>query len=269
MNNPSSDQQNSPASIQTETTSFVWYRDISIMIPFAALLFSLFTSFIAYVESSHDEYLSSRTELRSLISELTKMNEDFTALTITYEGKPALLAGISSFYNTKNSILAQQASTVINRLEASYFGRGSVLDVEYMAVGQALGNSYLYEEALAFFREGEKRAKDSTTAAGSLRSIAGIHMVQGDIEAMRNEMSQAANIYASGRFSQEIAFKKAVTSTTTSIQWAQGELSLGYCDQAKQHLGEAIQLLPALPNSPIKMQLVNQARFLTDSTAQC
>lgn len=246
-----------------------WYRDISILIPFVALVFSLFASLNSYVSGAHDDYLASRTELRSLINELMKMNEDFAEITTKYANNPNLISGLSAQYNTKNSILSQQAAAAVGRLENSFFGDKTVLDVEYMAIGQALASSYLYDEALVYYEKAALIATDSATAAGALRAVAGMYMIKGDVETMRAHMSDAADIFSRPQFANVIEFKKRVTNATTYIQWAQGEGSLGNCTQAKENLDSVQQILPLMQESQIKTQLVGQSMFLSGEIAKC
>lgn len=261
-----SEEISNPQEKQTKTP---WYKDVSVLIPFFALVFTLITSLASYIESSHDDYLASRLELRETINEIVKMNEDFAEITAKYSDAPNVLAGLSAHYNTKNSILSQQATSLINSLENSFFGRGTVLDVEYMSVGQALSSSYMYDEALRLYIASASIAEESTTFAAALRSIAGIHMIKGDLDSMRQTMLEASLIYEDANFSEEIEFKKAATNATTFIQWSQAELNLGYCDIAKQKINIAEGILPKIPNSPIKDQLISQAAFLIKATSEC
>ncbi len=247
----------------------LWYRNVSILIPLVALVFTVFTSLTSYIKGSHDDYLASRIELRTIISEIVKMNEDFAEITKKYANDSNTISALSAQYNTKNSILSQQALAVINRLESSLFGKNTVLDVEYMAIGQALSSSYMYDEALEAYLLSYSRATDSTIAAGSLRAVAGIYMIKGNVIETRKMMGEAANIYLGPKFSGEIEFKKLVTNANTYLQWAQVEVGFGDCKAAKEKIDAVRLLLPQIPNSPVKNQLVAQSKFLIGATANC
>lgn len=236
-----------------------WYREGATVVAALALLFSFGTTVISYVKSSQQEVLSSRIELSELIKNISNIPQEHAEMISVFKNEPLTVAQLSSQINSKNLSLGSRAKAVIERIENSWYGNGTVLDVEYMAVAASLLSSFQFDKAKSLFEEAYKRARDATTAAGALRSTASIYMGYGDTSSMRQYLYKASKIYKNSKYTSDPDTSKYVTNSTTELQWAYGEFQLGECENALVHLNYALPILNLIPSSPIKEQLLSQA----------
>lgn len=246
-----------------------WYQSTSTVIALFALLLSLLTTSISYVKNSHQDYLSSRVELRGLVSELAKIPHEHAEVTKLYSDDPAILSQLSGQLNTKNLVLARQAVSVVDRLENSYFGGGSVLGVEFIAIGTALVNSYVYDVAEDFFDIGMTRTSDPATAAGAIRSRASISLVKNDVEELRRLMLEASTIFEKEPYIREPQINKDVTNATTYAQWAIAESMLGNCTNSEMHIKKIGPLVSRIPESALKQQVLSQVAYVSALVGVC
>lgn len=246
-----------------------WYQNISIIIAMSALLLSIVTTSVSYIRSAHEDYLSSRVELRELVSQLTMIPIEHANVAETYAGKPQVLSQLSAQLNTKNLMLGRQAVSVVERLESSLFGRDSVLDVEFVAIGTALGNSYIYDIAEEYFDKGVSRTSDPATAAGALRARASMSLVKRDTDELRALMSEASVIFKKVEFESAPQIYKDVTNATTYIQWAIAESILGNCAESESHIQAATPLMYRIPESALKQQIAAQIQYISNQVNIC
>jgi hypothetical protein len=211
-----------------------WYKIPSNLVSLIALTLSIVTSFYSFTKAQHDDYVSSRLELRTLLTNMIEMNQDFEEVKANYKDTPEIIGFLSAHYNTKNAILSKQSMAVVDRLENSKLGENSVLDVEYVAIGHSLLNSQLVSDAKRFFDNGILRATDSVTLAGAIRSRAQISLLKNDIGEMRGLMHQALEIYENPEYMNDPLFLKNMTNGSTYLQWAEGEALAGYCNMASE-----------------------------------
>ena len=68
-----------------------WYTKVSSLVAVSALLLSIATTSVSYVKGAHQDYLSSRVELRGLISAISKIPLEHAELTRKYGDKPEIM----------------------------------------------------------------------------------------------------------------------------------------------------------------------------------
>lgn len=245
-----------------------WYREASIVVATLALLFSFGTTLVSYVKSSQQEVLASRVELRELIKDITNIPKEHAEMLLKYKNDPLTFSQLSAQINSKNLSLSNQAAAIIGRIESSWYGKDSILDIEFMTVGTSLFSSFQVEKSKPLFIEAYSRSKDVTTAASALRSLAGVHLTYRDTTLMRDSFKMAIDIFNHEKYADEPDTTKYVTNVTTEIQWAFAELQLGDCKNAFLHLNNAFPILQLIPESPIKLQLNSQANKIKISMNQ-
>ena len=255
--------------IESMSSKKPWYRKMATLVAFAALLFSFGTTAVSYYRTALQDVLASRIELRSLIKEITSIPEKHAEMLKKFNDKPLTVAELSAQINYRNLVLANQAASVIERIENSGFGRGSVLDVEYTAVATALGNSFQFERAGVYHEEAAKRSNDPVSASGAIRAQAGIALAKGNVDEMRELMQKARQIFNNSQFRSAPNITKDVSNATTELQWCMLELRSGECEIARTHLSEAEPLVLRIPQSALKEQLSEQLRQLKSSLNNC
>jgi len=242
-----------------------WYRQVTTIIAIGALLFSFGTTIVAYYRTSTQDLLASRTELRSLLSELSTIPEQHFQMQKNYQDEPQISSELSAQFNTRNLRLSKQAAAVIERIEKSLFGKGTVLSVEYIAVAAGLGTSFQHEEAMKHHKIAASRDNDPTTAAGTLRSIAGMELINANADGARKFMQKARQIFSDSRFRSVDQLTMDATNATTEVQWSFLELQLGECNLAQEHKEKAELLISQLPKGSFKTNLLG---LIDERTAQ-
>ncbi len=245
--------------IESMSSKKPWYREVVTLVAFAALLFSFGTTAVSYYRTALQDVRASRLELRELIKEITSIPEKHAKMLINFK-EPLTIAELSAQLNNRNLVLAKQAASVIEKIENSTFGRGSVLDVEYTAVATALGNSLQFERAGKYHEEAAKHSNDPSSAAGAIRAQAGVALARGNSDEMRILMQKAQEIFNNSQFRSADRITKDVTNATTALQWGWAELQLGECDLASNHINKAEPLILRIPQGALKEQLAGQLR---------
>ena len=152
----------------------LWYREPSTIVATLALAFSFGTTIVSYSKAKDQEYIASRIELRSIMKRLSELPVEHTEMLDKYKNEPRVAAQLSAQLNAENLSLSNQADAIIARIESTEAGKGKILDVEYITVATALSSSFQHDKARNLMQEGYNRARDATTAAGALRSLASI-----------------------------------------------------------------------------------------------
>ena len=245
-----------------------WYRQLATLIALLAFLVSLGTTAVSYYRTARLDIVTARVELRGLIEKMTQLPFTHSRMVREFATDTSTLAGLSADINTQNLILAQQAHAMINYIESSTFGKGSVLAEEYMAVAKALQSSFRYDDSENLVREAMSRAGDPTSATGAMRMLAGFSMLRQDSQQMRAHMAKARAIFEEERFKSVDQLTQDVTNATTELQWAGAELMLGECTKVLPHVNEAKPLVTRLPESPLRGQLMQQLLLLEEQLSE-
>lgn len=256
--------------IKTQVESKLpWYRNASTIVAILALAFSFGTTIVSYSKAKDQEYIASRIELRSIMKRLSELPVEHTEMLDKYKNEPTIAAQLSGQLNAENLSLSNQADAIIARIEGTEAGKGKILDVEYITVANALSLSFQHEKARKLMQEGYNRARDATTAAGALRSLASIALYFNEIELARNYMKEARSIYEKLEYKNDPVINKKVTNATTEIQWANMEYLLSNCENSKSHLESGLKLIQFIPPSSIRGQLESQAFELEQKLTGC
>ncbi len=242
-----------------------WYKKSATVVAAMALFFSLGTTFVTYVKTMQQDVISSRIELRDLVKAITNIPQEHAEVLLKFKKEPLTVSELAYHLSSKNLTLSNQAEAVIERIEDSFFGKGTVLDIEYLTVGTALLSSFQVKKSKFFFEEACKRARDATTEAGALRSLANVFAVSGDVEMMRKYFRKAMNIYKKKNYANDPDINKNTTNAITGLEWAFIEFQLGEYKNASIHLNNSLPLLKLIPDSPFKNQLISQVNLIRNN----
>ncbi len=246
-----------------------WYLEASTVVAVLALLFSFGTTLVSYYKAKEQEYIAARAELRSVMERLAELPLKHSEMLNKYKESPIEAAQLSGLINAENLSLSNQADAIISRIESSTAGKGKILDVELLTVAGALSSSFQHEKAKKLMEEAFKRSRDATTSAGALRSLASIALYFRDVIQARAYMQKARLIYEDERYINDAVVNKNVTNATTEIQWANMELVLSNCLDAKIHNANGKNLVQGLPPSALKKQLYEQNLDLDRRLVNC
>jgi len=246
-----------------------WYKEAATIVASLALIFSFGTTLVSYQKAKEQDYIASRVELRNVMERLADLPLRHNEMLEKFKNNPNIASQMSGQMNAENLSLSNQADAIITRIENTRIGNGKILDIEFLAVANALSSSFQHNKAKLLIEKGLERSRDATTAAGALRSLANISLYFNDVNAARSYMEKARNIYKDSKYKSDAIINKNVTNTTTEIQWANMELILTNCVEVKGHLKEARNLILGIPSSPLKDQLVLQYNEIEARLEKC
>jgi hypothetical protein len=236
-----------------------WYREPSLIISFAALLFSFGTTAVSYIRTSHQDIHDARSELRTLILRLNQLPRENIEFSKKYEDAPLIFGAISGLINAENALIAKQAANVITSIP------GNVSATEYLSVSNALANSALTETAMKLTKLALTVTNDVNDEVGVLRFYGGMLFSTGDLEGGREKFRSALNVFS--KYPTTNQFYVETTHALTEMYWAQAESGARQCAYAKSHITQAqshLSVLPAGSYANIKGQ-VDQMQKLVES----
>ena len=236
-----------------------WYRQASVLIAALALVFSVTATWLGEQRASERDASSARVELSQLIQRLSSLPREATELQARYADDPATSNNLSGMIQTENSVLAHQASDIIDRIPDRVSG------MEYLAVGQALRFSGDFGLAETLFDTGLGKDNDSSATAALWRAKGELDFDMGRLSPARAAMAKAIEAYSG----QQASIASAA-DVSTEWMWASYEQLLGACDQVGIHLDRAQQYLDQLPMSTFKIQMMASLMSVrTRSTSAC
>lgn len=247
-----------------------WHELPSVAIALIALLFSFSTTAISYHRSAQQDWLSSRIELRTLVEKLGDIPQIHAKMLKEFDGDAQTVSFLSGTINNSNLVIANQAAEVIDRIEGSWYGEGTVISDEYMAVITALVSSYQTDRIDRYLNQAIMRANNGASMASAVRTLAGQYMLDNRIDEMRQALNRASNIFSIDRFSNEPDLIKSITNATTHLAWAGAEATLEFCENAKRQLDLANIIISEMPdNLPIAQQLIMTRNDVSRQLARC
>jgi tetratricopeptide (TPR) repeat protein len=197
---------------------------------------------VSYLHTRQQDIQEARSELRTLIQRLDRIPIENTEEMNKYADDAGMRASISALFNNENSMAAQQASDIIDRIP------GNVGAAEYLNIANALIQSGISDKALKLYPKGLKIANDANDEVNLLRSYGYMLIATGDPENGRAQYRTALNI-----------FQKYPTSNSYMIEsyhfmtekgWANAEALIHQCGYARSHVAQAeIHLTALAPGS--------------------
>ena len=228
-----------------------WYQVPSIIIAFAALLFSFGTTAVSYYRTGQQDIHNARLELRSLIQRLYALPLEDIRIAATYSNNPRAVAQISSTLNQENILIAQRAVEVIDSIP------DAVSSVEYVTVATALAMSGISERAAEFMKCAIEKASSTGTLASARMSYGSYLFSTGEIVAARVEMQKALAVLDE-HANPNTYFQKAM-EIHIELRWATLERLTGDEIEAQRHLrkanAEVLKLTPAPYTEKLKAQI--------------
>lgn len=242
-----------------------WYREVSSIVAVLALLFSFGTTMVSFSKAKDQEYIAARIELRSVMERLADIPRRHIEIFEKYnKDSTDLVTQLAVQLNTENLSLSNQAYAIIERIEGMKVGKGKILDIEYIAIANALSYSLQQEKARKLLEEGYRRSRDASTAAASLRSLATIALFFDDKDKARNYMKKARNIYDENKYKNDPDLNKKWINATTEIQWANMEFMLSNFAGSKKHLEECGKIINLISQPNVRSQIERQVIDLTN-----
>ena len=247
--------------IESQKAQHPWYRDMSVLVSIAAVLFSLFTTALSLYNSRQQEIHNNKTELRGLIQRINELNREYADLLIQPDARNQIYH--SSAISAEIVLLADQAYELIENIP------GRVSPREYSAVAEAFSLNSYPELAEDMYKKAIDAAETRMQKVDSLRNYASFLILNQRPQEVR-EMYAAA-ITANNEF--DTAYPVAILRTDlwTHLSWAGYEFTQHECASGVEQLNKASEIarqlsLPA--NDPHMLQLnllVKSAETCEDS----
>jgi hypothetical protein len=183
-------------------------------------------------------------------------------LTRRYAGDAEAQRYLGSLINTEQVVLGSQAADLISQVP------DEVTASEYYAVAWALSASGQSEAGRSLLEQGLNAIEggDEQDVPGSLalvRQQAFDHFSVGEEAEGRQLYRKALSLIdqTSETSPATVAYMKA----NSELQWAEAELTVRACDEARQHLERAEGYLPQMAADPATRGLISDARERVDA----
>lgn len=226
-----------------------WFKSPSIIISLVALLFSFGTTCVSYYKAGREEVQSARTELRGILQRLSSLPKDNFELVRKYKDDPEGLS-LSGLLNQENSLLARQASEIIDRYPSE------ISAAEYQAVGNALAQAADFTKVPLYLDRALARTSDPNTKVAILRSY-GFHLLAtGQITEGRRKYEEALSIWS--RYPDLSIYYKKSADAFTEMYWAQAEATINNFEDARVHIRKSLDIVRSLPPGPQPAQIKTQ-----------
>jgi tetratricopeptide (TPR) repeat protein len=232
-----------------------WYKQVPVVTPLViaglALIFSMATTFIAERRVAREEEHSNRVELRELIQRLIALPKENFELTQKYRDNPSAAGLLSSLINTESLVLGAQAADLISKLP------GDLTLTEYFAVAYSLSQSGQSETSQQILAQGLEAAKANPDQ--DLPGLLALLRQEGSTLFSTERASEGRGFYrqALSVVNQSSSSSQYVANVNgyTEYVWANAELSIGECDEARQHVAAAQRYLPQM-TAPVQRSQV-------------
>jgi tetratricopeptide (TPR) repeat protein len=232
-----------------DSVSRPWYTNPSVVVSTLALLFSFGTTLVSYSRSQKDDVREARSELRGILQRLTSLPRDNFELIRKYKDDSEGQA-LSGFLTQENSLLARQASEIVDRFP------DKIPSGEYYSVALALMVASDVTKVPIYFERALKQTSDPNVKVAVLRNY-GFHLLNtGEVTEGRRKFEQALSIWK--EYPNVTIYFKGSTDALTEMYWAQAEFGINNLEAAKEHIRKALQQVNSLQPGPMTNQLQNQ-----------
>ena len=214
-----------------------WYRDATSLVAILALLFSFGTTVVSFQRTAQEDVHASEIELRALITRLAAIPVEMTEATKTYSDDPATVASLTSIITQEQLLIAKQAAQVLGGLPTDRVTAAQYLLVANVLIGNGIdegerGGLRLLDRALEVAGDVNDFVSASRVKAFRIFQL-------GQVEEGRALYQQALEVFGRKGFDSTDENFKTYTHLQTQVGWAQAELSVGNCTEARQHIDEA------------------------------
>lgn len=216
----------------------------SVIISVVALLFSFGTTIVSYWRANQQELHDHRAELRGLIQRIVKMPVEMATYQKTYESEPQTLSQLSGTLNQENTLLANQAAEIIEKIPSTEVG-----SAEFYSVALALSQAGLENRALNLAEKGTRHITEPNSAVDLFRLYAGILFPRGEYSKAREQYRKALDVFE--EFNETNTYIVANSHFLTETAWSRAEAGMKNCSDAREHLNKSEEHLAKLWPGPI------------------
>lgn len=184
----------------------LWHKSPATIISIFALLFSFSTTIVSYYRTQNEDIQLARTELRSILQRLSYLLIDAFEFDQKYKDNPEASI-LSGNLNQENSLLAQQASEIIDKFPSE------ISASEYLSISLALINAGDFEKIPKYFDSALEITSDPNVKVTILRYYGLYLMSLGETTQGRRKFEEALSIWQDYPNVTEF-FKKSTNAIT-------------------------------------------------------
>jgi hypothetical protein len=241
-----------------------WYKDASVIISMAAVVFSLGTAMTSFFQVDTQNKYAARSELRGLIQRLGSLPKERVEIVKAYKNDAytsnLLTGGLAQEY----MLLANQAVDISNRIP------NDISPIEYIAISKALTDAGSLEQVPVLLEKGLKVSKDVVSKVGLLRGYGSYFIMIGDFDSGREKYQEAIRV--SNRESRNQSLAEG-SNAYTELIWAISEHNQGQCRQAENLLNNVRIKADKLPRGEyadsLKAQVINAQEGIERNPQLC
>ena len=209
-----------------------WFRDAASIVAILALVFSFGTTVVSFQKTASDDLHASEIELRTLIGRLSALPLEALRSSREFEDDAGALSVLNSLITQEQILVAKHAAAAIEALPDD-----RVTSAQRLLVGNILVGNQVDDLGLALLDEAINTARDSNDYISALRSY-GFRLFQVNRVDFGREQYRLA-LLAFERFPSSSPAYVTYSHLQTHIGWAQAELSVGNCAEARIQAEEA------------------------------
>ena len=237
-----------------------WYRDAASIVAVLALVFSFGTTVVSFQKSAQDEIHDSEIELRTLISRLSALPLEALRSSREFNDDASALSVLNSLVTQEQILVAKQAADVIALLPDD-----RVSPAQRLLVGNILVGNQIDETGLPLLAEAIETARDSNDYISALRSY-GFRLFQvGKVDFGREQYRLALRAFE--RFPSDSPIFVRYTHLQTRLGWAQAELSVSNCVEAREQADEARKLVTGFGSNDPQIRRLDSVELQLESCA--
>jgi hypothetical protein len=235
--------------IASAQAAMPWYRQPSVIIAVAALLFSMISAYYADHLTTEQSKVAARSELGQLIQLLSALPEKDTELAAKYAGAPTTMISLRGDLAAESLVLAQHAADVIDRIP------DQVSATEYLAVADPLVQDGVYGRARALIDRGLRLPSDIRTREGLLRWKGKLLFITGQPVQGGEQMQEALRLYRN-----QPPAVRAYAHALIETVWAGFEKQVRQCHEASVHISRAQAAVAQMGPSESRDQAAGHVR---------
>lgn len=230
-----------------------WYATPSTLISVVALVVSVVTTIFNQLETSYRERYAERIELSTIIQRMLAAPREALEANEKYKESAPIVAGsIGESLGQENEVLVNRALRIVQEIP------DRVSPAEYLTIAEFLANLGSMGKARTLLEPiiTPTFQADAWTVVKALNMYALTYFQQGDAAHGRD---------AFGHCLEHPVFKTldspmsvAILASMTQFRWGVGELIVGDCVAATDHINKALAGVASLPDLPSVLSLRSQ-----------
>ncbi|NMP30061.1 hypothetical protein HII17_00680 [Thalassotalea sp. M1531] len=250
-----------------------WFKNISIWVSIAALLFSFGTTVVSFKRTEMQDIQNTKSELRSILQRLTVLPTTQFELSKKYECDKNAIGFLGAQISQESTLLAKQAAYLAEKLPHDV-----ISSTEYGSIALALQNAYQLNDAEKYYKLAKATSESVNDEVAALRGVANLKLLSGEVELGRMNFNEALKVF--DNYPEHNTYTVSSTHIWTYLIWSTAEAGVGRLDFANIRLNEAQQIASQLMLSPgrnllegqiaqTKAQLNSSNKIKLANTASC